>query len=87
MNRKEWDDMIELAKLGALPHQGDEQYSLDGYWIDYKQQPVKKVCTCGTTITMGDKDHIDFHSPWCDLKEDKKKIILPKGVTIESSGI
>ena len=54
---------------------GFNNYDWEQVWIDdFKpQEPIKLKCTCGTSITMGKDDHIDFHSPKCDLKAIKTK--------------
>jgi hypothetical protein len=45
------------------------------HWSYDSKKPtivLTKKCTCGTAITMGKDDHLDFHSLWCDLiKKDE----------------
>lgn len=50
---------------------GDSDWNNDySYWIP-DEIPLTKKCTCGTSITMGQDDHIDYHSDYCEMKENE----------------
>jgi hypothetical protein len=62
--------MADYKNLSAVGVSDDDWgYYSPSFWVP-EQKPLTKKCTCGTNITMGYEAPLEFHSSYCDLKED-----------------